>query len=262
MLLNTFPRILLLALLFAMLPLYISIITVIGISMTILQFTLKDIKETPKPILLALILSLSASCLVVDDHSCFFFKTGAIVNALYLFITWGVYLITTKPDILNNMIIHTNRTVLECLQHPDNINITRRCHYNVSSHEFGNCSVRGFWQIPDDSSGTVVTVCNDQWKYYDRFTYLLTILLITGYFGLYFMHTFLNPVTKMRFFKKLTCSKLILWKKNEMSWLPYLNELLDGANDFQHINDNVKEDVGAPLLDLTVDSRYHSLVKV
>ena len=128
--------------------------------------------------------------------------------------------------------------------------------------EFENCSERGWWKIPNDSSCTVVTICDDQWKYYLRFTWLLTALLIIGYFGLCFMHIFLNPVTKMRLFKKLTCSKLMLWKKNEMSWLPYLNELLDGVNDFKKINDNVKDDVGAPFLDLAVESRYHSLVKV
>ena len=266
MLINTFPRILLLALLFALLPYDISIIIVIGILLISLLFAYKDIKEAPKPTLLALLLTIMASSLVVDSYSWLFLKTGSLVNTLYLFITWGVYYITTKPDILNtfgfnNISIQTSRTIFECLQHPD-YNITMRCQYDASSHEFENCSERGFWKIPNDPSGTVVTVCNDQWKYYLRFTWLLTALLIIGYFGLYFLHIFLNPVTKMRVFKKLTCSNLILWKKNEMSWLPYLNELLDGSNDFQKINDNVKDDVGAPFLDLTVESRYHSFVKV
>ena len=69
----------------------------------------------------------------------------------------------------------------------------------------------------------------------------------------------------MRLFRKITCAKLkistLFWKENDMLWLPYLNDLLDGA-DFIELNDKVIDKYGSTLLDIFVGSMYHNLVKV
>ena len=235
---------------------YMAIISIFGTIVILIIFAYNDIKKLPKKTFMSLVLSLTAPTLVIyDDSSNFFIKTGLLVNASYLLVTGGIFAVITGTNFLDKF---RTKTIFECMDHPDYDSLMR-CQY--SNGKFSNCVEMGFWTIPENPANDFVTVCSLKWTYLFIFSCTITGLLITGSIGLYFMHCFLNPVTKMRFFKKLTCSKLLLWDENNRLWLPYVNELRDGAN-FWDLNDKAIEKIGAPLLDVFVEHRHHSLVKV
>ena len=142
-----------------------------------------------------------------------------------------------------------------------------RCHMNSTSLDYKNCK-EGILAVLETQESQIVTVCpENMYRWQTLFVLFCVIsgLLISGLFGILFLKCFLTPITKMRIFRKMTCAKLkmptLFWKENDMLWLPYLNDLLDGA-DFIELNDKVIEKYGSTLLDIFVGSMHHNLVKV
>ena len=127
MLSSTIPRILLLALLFAVLE-YIAIIPILAILMVITVFAHTDFKKQPQYFFLGLITSMLSPSLVIDNYSYFFLKTGMLCNGLFLFATWVLYYLITGPEGILNSSKET--TIFECIYSELNFNSTYRCQYN------------------------------------------------------------------------------------------------------------------------------------
>ena len=252
MLSNVLPRMLFLSLVFAIFE-YKAIIPIMVIFLILALFAYKDIKKETSNLFLAFMTSFLGPILVLNDFSWFFVRTSFLINTMYIFTIWLIYYGIMNFEIIKQI------TVFECFG-IDHSNMTLRCLKINGS--FSNCS-EGFWTIVHNTNQNIdtVTVCPDKWKYLFLFSCVLTGLLIGSLLSLYFLHLFLNPITKMRIIKKMSCSRIILWKDSDNLLEPYVNKLLDGTN-FNELNNKANEDLGMPLLELFVESRHHNLVKV
>ena len=253
LLVNTVPRIVLIGLLAALFKLYVFLpVTVIFAILCV--FSLQDIAKEPKKTLLAILTSLLAPVLVVDDYSYFYLKNSLMGNVLFIITTWLTYF-SVSNDILSTIGI---KTILECFfSNSEMIRFTMQCYF--ANGTFFNCT--------EGKTGTLdtVSVCPneyDKWHYLWGISWIISLFLLMGLFSILSIYVwFLKPIKRMRMIKKLTCSKIILWEETDMDWLPYLNDLLDGGN-FLELNDKAKDEIGVPLLDLFVESKHHDLVKV
>ena len=100
MLCNILPRMLVIAILFALHTL-LGIIPLVAIFIILVIAAFNDWKiQRKQTVLLALFTSLFCPCLIIDDYSTYFLRNGLLVNVLYLFLIWMVYFFT-KFDLVN-----------------------------------------------------------------------------------------------------------------------------------------------------------------
>ena len=268
---NVFPRILVIALLFC------SYKGLLGFGfgwlvLSTLLFLLAcaawdEWKTIPfKKVYLGLLASLLAPCIILDDYSYFFIRTGCLSATFYLLTTWMIYFVKIDNhffQILNtHLSLENKESIFECTHYFENNTSTKHCC--MEEYEW-NC-FDGFWSIPGSNCTTVCPVDYEKWTHLYNFTWILTSLLIISMLCMFFMQYFKDPLRKMKFYQNISNKKLIVWRKSDKLWLSHLNKLLDNKYydwiELQKLNEEVIEEFGKSLLELSVDSRYHILTKV
>ena len=166
-------------------------------------------------------------------------------------------------QILNtHLSLENKESIFECTHYFENNTSTKHCC--MEEYEW-NC-FDGFWSIPGSNCTTVCPVDYEKWTHLYNFTWILTSLLIISMLCMFFMQYFKDPLRKMKFYQNISNKKLIVWRKSDKLWLSHLNKLLDNKYydwiELQKLNEEVIEEFGKSLLELSVDSRYHILTKV
>ena len=198
--------------------------------------------------------------------------------------TWSLYALTITKTCLPKEI-----TILQCFK--SEFNITKRClHPSVQAPDlpftiYANSMIQydgfsssnntcigcdGFWcfsshllynKSTDNSVHRFVTLCPqtyDEWFYLRRFSYEITVLLIISCFSIYFLSKLLDRIWKVKFMY-FVCRTNTL-KDRQVA--EYVLKLLKGEEDYSELNVKVSKEFGRSLLDLLVEKRYYTLVKV
>ena len=282
MLISTLPRFLILGLIYSLHEEY-AIIPTLVIFLILAACSYNDWrKNQASKVFHGLVTALFSPCLVVEHYSNFFIRNGLLCNGLYLIMTWSLYAITITKTCLPKEV-----TILRCFK--SEFNITKRClhpsvkgpdlPFNIYAHsmiqydEFSSSNntcigCDGFWCYSShllynkstDDSVHFVTLCPqtyDEWFYLRRFSYQITALLMISCFSIYFLSKLLDRIWKVKLMYTF-CGTNIL---KDRQGSEYVLKLLKGE-DYSELNVIVSKEFGRSLLDLLVEKRYYTLVKV
>ena len=163
-----------------------------------------------------------------------------------------------------NVMNPSSTTIFECVNITDLPNITNRC-LKLPENGTMECE-EGFWSITDNFKQKtnisldkifLTTVCPigyDQWYYLFIMLMIITSFFLIGFLSTYFLHQYLDAIWKMKNFN--------IWKERDRFWLEDLKKFLYGNGNVDGTNEKLLNQYNKTLIEMCVDSKLHSLVKV
>lgn len=211
-------------------------------------------------LILGLITSLVAPCLLVNDISHFFLVNGILGNVLNLAITWTLYGLIRLKSL--DEFLHS--TIFECHTPSNDVHMTStlRCP-SLDVIDSSDCYPGVFSFTEND----FVTLCPDnfdRWKINLIFTIVATVAHVLSILGIIFMSYLRHRVRRMRLVKLFCCgccNTCNMWLSKDMFMYDIVNDLKDGM-PFGEVNKKATENIGQPLLILSIQSGFLGFTKV
>ena len=210
-------------------------------------------------LILGIVTSIFAPCLILKDNAYYFFKNGIAGNVMSIWIIWFMYFFTTidAPWIQSL----TTATIFECSPHINSSDLNMDLVYRCTSTNFTSLDTchPGIISLHDQFSNTICPLDYGKWWIFLMLCIMLSVLKVISVLNIYLIDYFSDPINKLKFGRKF-CN-CVFWKEEDMFWYEYACDFADGK-PFEEVNDRAEIEIDQSLLLLSIRSDFIGFTEV